>query len=185
MTKLEKIHAAAIELFNEKGFQATSTTSITKHAGVGTGTLFLYYKSKDDLINAIYAGVKQEMVEEIHQVYNTDLGFEQNFKSIWMVLIGWGVRNPKKFRFLNEIQNSPIITKVTQEQVTASFAFFADMIEQAQQDELIREESYEFLSVLIGGQFSATINYLINITEGDRQRMIELSYDILWNGLKR
>lgn len=47
------IISAAIEIFAEKGYSATSTSEIAKKAGVGEGTIFHHYKTKKDLLFAI------------------------------------------------------------------------------------------------------------------------------------
>lgn len=44
---------SAIELFSEKGYEATSTSEIAKNAKVAEGTIFRYYKTKRDLLFAI------------------------------------------------------------------------------------------------------------------------------------
>ncbi|BDG33056.1 TetR/AcrR family transcriptional regulator [Parageobacillus thermoglucosidasius] len=48
-----KILQAAIEMFAEKGYAATSTSEIAKKAGVAEGTIFRHYKTKKDLLLAI------------------------------------------------------------------------------------------------------------------------------------
>jgi AcrR family transcriptional regulator len=45
--------AAALDLFVEKGFAATRAEEVAARAGVSKGTLFLYYKSKEDLFKAV------------------------------------------------------------------------------------------------------------------------------------
>ncbi len=47
------IMSAAIEIFAEKGYSATTTSEIAKRAGVGEGTIFHHYKTKKDLLLAI------------------------------------------------------------------------------------------------------------------------------------
>jgi TetR/AcrR family transcriptional regulator len=44
---------AALTLFVEKGFAATSVEEIAQSAGVSKGTLFLYFQSKEDLFKAV------------------------------------------------------------------------------------------------------------------------------------
>lgn len=57
--KLERITAAATELFAEHGVEDVTTQQIADKADIGTGTLFLYAKSKGELLllvqNAHYA----------------------------------------------------------------------------------------------------------------------------------
>ena len=52
--KEKKIIDSAIELFADKGFDNTSTQSISSHAGIGTGTLFKYFANKEELIVEAY-----------------------------------------------------------------------------------------------------------------------------------
>ena len=51
--KQAKIVQAAIEIFSEKGFAATSTSEIAKRAGVAEGTIFRHYRTKKDLLISI------------------------------------------------------------------------------------------------------------------------------------
>jgi AcrR family transcriptional regulator len=57
--KLDRITAAASELFTEHGVEEVTTQQIADKADIGTGTLFLYAKSKGELLllvqNAHYA----------------------------------------------------------------------------------------------------------------------------------
>jgi len=48
-----KIVQAAIEMFVEKGYSATSTSEIAQKAGVAEGTIFRHYKTKKQLLISI------------------------------------------------------------------------------------------------------------------------------------
>lgn len=52
--KMARILDAARTLFNERGFEATTTAAITETAGIGAGTLFLYVASKHDLLVQVF-----------------------------------------------------------------------------------------------------------------------------------
>ncbi len=52
--KWERILRAAAKLFNERGFAATTTTEVAKAAGIGTGTLFLYVRTKEELFVEVF-----------------------------------------------------------------------------------------------------------------------------------
>lgn len=51
--KQVKILEAAVDIFSEKGFAATSTSEIAQKAGVAEGTIFKHYKTKKDLLLSI------------------------------------------------------------------------------------------------------------------------------------
>ena len=52
--KRERILRAAIRVFARKGFYATRVSEIAKAAGVADGTIYLYFKNKDDVLVSIF-----------------------------------------------------------------------------------------------------------------------------------
>ena len=50
--KREAILAAALEAFVEKGFHGTAVPEIAARAGVGAGTIYRYFESKEAVVNA-------------------------------------------------------------------------------------------------------------------------------------
>lgn len=53
--KQRRILEAALEVFAERGFAATSTSEIAKRAGVAEGTIFKHYKTKKELLIGVVA----------------------------------------------------------------------------------------------------------------------------------
>jgi TetR/AcrR family fatty acid metabolism transcriptional regulator len=52
--KRERILRAATKVFARKGFHATRVSEVAKSAGVADGTIYLYFKSKDDLLVSLF-----------------------------------------------------------------------------------------------------------------------------------
>ncbi len=66
--KLARIVGAARQLFDEKGFTDTTTQAIAERADIGTGTLFLYAKSKEDLLIMVF---RDEMMATSQAAFRT------------------------------------------------------------------------------------------------------------------
>src|SRR5665213_4126404 len=67
--KLEKrgrIIAAARALFTHKGFDATTSQEIADAAGVGSGTVFTYARTKEDLLILVF---HDEMMDVVERAY--------------------------------------------------------------------------------------------------------------------
>ena len=60
----EAILKAAVKLFSEKGYSATTTSEIAKEAGVAEGTIFRYFKTKKDILTGVVIEVIQVFGEE-------------------------------------------------------------------------------------------------------------------------
>jgi TetR/AcrR family transcriptional regulator, fatty acid metabolism regulator protein len=52
--KRERILDAAVRVFAKKGFYATRVSEVAKAAGVADGTIYLYFKSKDELLVSLF-----------------------------------------------------------------------------------------------------------------------------------
>ncbi|MFN0246911.1 MAG: TetR/AcrR family transcriptional regulator, partial [Kofleriaceae bacterium] len=63
--KREAILDAALELFVERGFFGTAVPEIADKAGVGAGTIYRYFESKEALVNAIYRQQKQRFAHVV------------------------------------------------------------------------------------------------------------------------
>ena len=65
----EEILSAAEKVFAAKGFFATTMSDIARKAEFGTGTLYNYFKSKEEL----YFTLIDEKVEEVNRLVNAEL----------------------------------------------------------------------------------------------------------------
>src|SRR5262245_15390074 len=52
--KRARILDAAVLVFAEKGFYGAKVAEIAREAGVADGTIYLYFKSKDDLLISLF-----------------------------------------------------------------------------------------------------------------------------------
>jgi TetR/AcrR family fatty acid metabolism transcriptional regulator len=52
--KRERILRAAVKVFAKNGFHATRVSEVAKAAGVADGTIYLYFKSKDELLVSLF-----------------------------------------------------------------------------------------------------------------------------------
>ena len=59
----EKILAAAMELFRENGLEGTTTKRISQKAGIAEGTLFNYFKTKEDLALFFFQKETHNLIE--------------------------------------------------------------------------------------------------------------------------
>lgn len=75
--KHQRILDAAVKVFASKGFFQSKVSEIAREAGVADGTVYLYFKSKDDLLISIF---EVKMREAISRFREAALG-EQDARS--------------------------------------------------------------------------------------------------------
>jgi AcrR family transcriptional regulator len=64
LDKRDRIRESALELFSRDGYEATTTKAVARHAGIATGTLFLYVDDKADLLFLVLHERLQRVVDE-------------------------------------------------------------------------------------------------------------------------
>jgi TetR/AcrR family transcriptional regulator, fatty acid metabolism regulator protein len=64
--KREAILGAATRLFAQRGFFQSQVADVARIAGVAAGTVYLYFRSKDDLLVSLFDRTMQEALAEGH-----------------------------------------------------------------------------------------------------------------------
>jgi len=61
---------AAIKVFAKFGYHNSRISQIAKEAGIASGSVYLYYKNKEEVLASIFKNVWQQLFNEITQIYN-------------------------------------------------------------------------------------------------------------------
>ena len=73
-TRPAEILAAAMDIFGERGYDATRLEDVGRRAGCTKGTVFLYYESKSELFKAAVREAMSSMVRETEQAVDEHQG---------------------------------------------------------------------------------------------------------------
>ncbi len=65
--KRERILRAAIKIFSQKGFFNSKVSDIARSAGVADGTIYLYFRNKDDLLISLFEEKMAEVVADVRE----------------------------------------------------------------------------------------------------------------------
>ncbi|WP_461535369.1 TetR/AcrR family transcriptional regulator [Spongorhabdus nitratireducens] len=161
MSKREQILEAALQLFMEKGFEKTPTSAISKTAGVATGTLFHHFKTKDELINALYLEIKMEMRDAIQAHASQDNSIKSRFLAMCEAVMEWVLVHPEKFRFMAQFGNSAFIASSTRERVDQAFEESLSMLEEGMQNGTLNPLPVELMNLQLASNLMASADYLL------------------------
>ena len=120
--KQANIIKAAIDIFSEKGYAASSTSEIAQRAGVAEGTIFRHYRTKKDLLLAIITPTLVKLItpfllREFRDVLNTKYtNFEQFVRAFTENRIEFVLQNKQLFKIiLQELPFQPDLQSQLQE----------------------------------------------------------------------
>jgi AcrR family transcriptional regulator len=181
--KREAILTAATSVFAEGGLSAP-TSAISKAAGVAEGTLFTYFPTKDDLLNALYRQIKLELAEVRMSGFARKKDVRAKLQHVWNAFVRWGVANPERRKVLAQLAVSDKLTNETKAVGAAPFAEVQLMGREAIAQGVIRDFPLEFLVAMLEAMTQATIQ-LIVANPSNAARYRTLGFEALWNGLRK
>ncbi len=76
----EAIHKAVMEVISEEGLQGITMGLVAKKAGVAKGTLYLYFKDKEDLVRSSIESIFEPMHEDIMKILDGDLSPDKKLR---------------------------------------------------------------------------------------------------------
>jgi len=104
----EKIIASAERLFYQKGKAGTSMQDIADDAGINRTLLNYYFRSKDQLFEAVFRKALGEFVPELAALMRTDIPFQDYIPAVVEKIIDTLLANPQIPIFvLQELSSNP------------------------------------------------------------------------------
>ena len=83
---------AALELFRQYGYRRTSMEDIAGAANVAKGTLYIYFKSKDELFEALARRLAAQVSHDVRSALALDLPFEDKVLAVLDAKLGFAFR---------------------------------------------------------------------------------------------
>ena len=183
--KQEAILDTALTLFTERGFFGTPTSLISKEAGVATGTLFFYFKTKEDLIDTLYRRIKAEAAAAMCQGLEEETRVRDKLHRIGRNAVAWGAAYPEKMKFLELFAHSPFVSTTAQEEGMSRFLFLQDLVADGIRDGVIRDSDPSLIFSMMASSLSG-LGFRISCTDnpGERERLIDDGLGIIWYGIR-
>ncbi|MBC77712.1 MAG: hypothetical protein CME64_17030 [Halobacteriovoraceae bacterium] len=180
--KREKIIQASLKLFTQKGIDSTSTASIAKEAGVGTGTVFHHYSNKDELINECFKYVKEKLREALQEIDSDD--FVDKAHAYWKSAVEWYLDNKAEAQFLSIYQHDPKLNNGKSFTITTEISdLVMKVIIEAKEKGIIRDFPIDYFCMLAIESTMLTAQYLLENPDADREKTIRSTCDFFLNGV--
>jgi len=151
-SKREAILDAALELFEERTYAGCAMPLVAEAAGVGAGTIYRYFTSKEALANALYQKWKTAMADSL---FGEPAPVEPRaaFTELWGRLFVFASEHPRALAFLETHKHAPYLDQESAAAAAAVDARAAVFVERLQRSGAIRLAPAEELIALVFGAF--------------------------------
>jgi TetR/AcrR family fatty acid metabolism transcriptional regulator len=142
--KYNRILDAAIKVFAEQGFFQSTVSQIAKEAGVADGTIYLYFKNKDDILVQFFSfKTKQVFTRFREEVDKADNTIDKLRNLIRRHLEEFQRDRNMAVVYLTETNKSHrLVENQIKEMSKMYLDIVAEIVEQGQEEGLIRKDLY-------------------------------------------
>lgn len=176
---------SALKLFVANGVKNTSTSAIAKDAGTATGTLFLYFPTKQDLIHELVLEIGKEQSDYIKSLLKPTLSVRETFLTIWNGSVRWFLENMDAYQYIRQVRDSGLIAEEVVQESERFFDYYHDAIEAGFTEGFIKPYPTELIGSMLYQTIVAVMNLIGAVSDPKKQNdYIQLGFNIFWDGIK-
>ena len=182
--KTDLFFTSTLALVSQVGLVGLTIPLIAKRSGVATGTLYIYFKNKEDLILALYKDIKKRFASTIFIGYSPGMSVEEGLRTIWENTVRYSVSHYSEEVFLQQFNISPygkgpeVLTFVGDQMQP-----LVELIARGQQLSLLKPDKHLIRQLFIG--FIQQIGSDIHQSPGLLTRTwLDTSFRFFWDAIK-
>jgi AcrR family transcriptional regulator len=182
--KENAIKAAALKLVLQTGFNALKMAEIAKMANMAVGTLYIYFESKEKLINSLFVEIHAEIATILNRNDSKSRSAKEQMKKKWTNLFMFFLENPDKLQFVLLFAHSGAIEEMEKQRIEHRYSpFFYYLTELQQKVKLKNIHTHILLNYLLGSGL-----HLIHSIKEDSlknyEKESEMYFEMIWGGIK-
>lgn len=183
--KKRAIFESTLELVRENGFHGTPMSLVAKRAGVAAGTIYHYFKSKDQLIHELFEYTQQKPIQVISAEDCETIPFKDCFFNLWFGLFTFYNKHPNVLKFFEQFINSPYSAERPPLEQDDFFSLFIAFFERGITEGKLKKVSPKILATLANSSIITAVKLAGSdkITLQDRE--IRQIPELLWDGMKQ
>jgi len=182
--KSEAIARATYELVERVGLSGLTMAEVARQACIATGTLYLYFASKEDLIHSLYQKSKLASIPLISAGIDPTQTFRGQSKAMWLNMLNYRLENYAQASFQEQYYNSPWFSEEARELSDRLTRGMADFIASGQKQELIKPLPFAMIAAFILGSVRETARLIRSGAIENSEIMLDAAFRLCWDGIK-
>src|SRR5690606_19517127 len=107
--KVELVYEAGLELLSREGIAGLTMKGLAARSGVATGTLYIYFRSKEELVHRMYLYYRNRSLDRLMQGYDPVEPFRIGLKKVFVNYLTHRIEHHSESIFLEQYYRSPYI----------------------------------------------------------------------------
>ena len=191
--RIQSIQDATMRVIARKGMAAATMQEIADEAGVAKGTIYLYFRDRDELVEKTFDSAMQTLLARIDAALALDISFEEKLRAIMSAKFSFFNANREFFRLYLSLRlpEGPAGRQRRQKQhcqpqYKDRAKKLAEVLSQAmERGEVRRTDSYKLALFIIEGSTAIILDTLTEAgSGGDEQADVELITGVILDGIR-
>jgi AcrR family transcriptional regulator len=184
--KREKILKSVYVLTGKQGLASVTISGISKTAEVAAGTLYIYFKNKEEIVQLAYAAVEDKMTQAMYRDFDINLPVRQSLKKIYINMLNYRLNHYDETVFIDQYQQSGYIqlnfSKQLAEYEKQNKPLY-DLLEKGQREGIIKALDAIILISFFDGAVRSCSTGIIQKLFPLSQQLIDDCFDLVWRGI--
>jgi len=183
--KVDVIFESSLSLIYKEGIAGLTMAKIAKSANIATGTLYVYFESKEQLLNELYKYLRNKSLNRFLSGYDKEKPFKIRLKIVWINYLKHRIEYYEESVFMEQYYRSPYITD-NQKKIAESLKTpIHELLQRGKKEMLIKQNTdIEMLFIAMLGFIRELVNehvagiYILN------EERIEKAFQLSWDMIK-
>jgi AcrR family transcriptional regulator len=182
--KLEAIADATFMLVEKVGLSGLTMADIARAAGIATGTLYIYYSSKEELIKQLYAKSKLATASRLLQGYDSKAPFRSRARILWRNALKNGLDHYAEAIFHQQYLNSPWYSESDRLLTSNLMKGWSEFIEEGKTQEILKNAPSSLMSAIFMGSIRETGDLIRRKVIEPSEKNLDMAFALCWDAIK-
>ena len=186
--KRSRILKAAVKVFAQRGFYNAKVSQIAKNAGIADGTIYLYFKNKDEILISIFEEEMAKFISKVRKEIESEPDIKSKLRIFVKTHLSFVEKNPKLAQvFQLELrQSNKFIKEYAGSKLKEYLNVAGDIIAEGQRQGIIRKDIHPgLMKRALFGSLDEVATHWVLMKNGkyDLEKSAEQIADIFLRGI--
>jgi AcrR family transcriptional regulator len=183
--KVAKIFDATLQLVEYHGLTGINMSDIAKASGLAIGTLYIYFKNKEELINELFTVCRKESAALYFKDLKKEDDFKDSFHKVFMNILQYRIHHFRESIFMEQCFHSSYFGV---EKRKENFQFMKPLftiLNKGKKQKIIKDYDNQFLLWFLIGNISEVVKGMVYGKKTLTEDMINRLFQMCWDAIKK
>jgi len=183
--KVSLIYNATLRLVRQNSLTGLTMAAIGKEAQMGMGTIYVYFKSKEELINSLFKRLKSLNTSRIYAPIAPHAPFMLNMRQLYESYLQNRIDFYEEHFFVEQCSNSHFLDEESRRLDAAAFEGVFALLERGKQEMIVKDLDNALLTAQMMGAANEIASMIMKNNQKLTPGILEQAFILGWDSIKR